>query len=310
MNVQIDVLSDILNTIRLNGTVYFQLDFADRWGMQADPTRYKKFHIVVRGQCWLSGDFLEDPIPLYAGDILMFPNGDAHQLSAEPGIVCLSGQRILDAYQQGRPPFQQGTICTTLVCGHVEFRRELRHPFLNNLPPYVLVRSAERGDLDFLRTVTSMIIQETRLMRPGATVVVDRLAEVLHLYILRAYILEQTQENSGWAALNDAPIYRALQLIHARFDDDWTLEALANEVGLSRTAFATRFREKIGMTPMRYITTWRMQKAKELLETTNLPLMSIADRVGYGSEAALSRAFHRQFDQPPGAVRLTKDRSN
>lgn len=304
MSVQFDVLGDILNTIRLNGTVYFQLDFADRWGMQSASSAYKKFHIVVRGQCWLTGDFLAEPIPLYAGDIVMFPNGDPHEIRAEPGAACLPGEQILEAYQSGQPRFQQGTVCTTLVCGHIEFQRELKHPFLNNLPPYVLVRTAERGDLDWLRTVTSMIIQETRQSRPGYSVVVDRLAEVLHLYILRAYILEQTEQNSDWAALSDSPIYRALQLIHADFAENWSLESLAHEVGLSRTSFASRFREKIGMTPMRYITAWRMQKAKELLETTTLPILSVAYKVGYNSEAALSRAFQREFDQNPGAARL------
>ena len=306
MNVQFDVLSDILQTIRLNGTVYFQLDFADAWGMQADRTPYKKFHIVVRGQCWLTGDFLDEPIPLYAGDIIAFPNGDPHQLRANPDAACLPGTQILKAYQHNEPLFQDGNICTTLVCGHIEFQRDIRHPFLDNLPTYIHIRSAERGDLDWLRAVTSMIVQETRQSPPGSHVVVDRLAEVLHLYMLRAFMLENTHEKSYWSAFNDTQIYQALQLIHCSYQDKWTLESLAYEIGVSRTTLATRFKQTIGMTPMSYITMWRMQKAKELLENTNLPIYSVAKASGYGSEAALSRAFQRQFQQTPGSVRRTQ----
>ena len=133
---------------------------------------------------------------------------------------------------------------------------------------------------------------------PGSSSVVKRLAEVLHLYTLRAYILEQDE---GYAAVfHDATLYQALQIIHQEFDEHLKLEDIAQRVGMSRTSFATRFREIVGITPMRYITMWRMQKAQELLETTDLTLAIVSERVGYQSEAAFSRAFQREFDQTPG----------
>ena len=132
---------------------------------------------------------------------------------------------------------------------------------------------------------------------------VDRLAEVLFIQLLRAYAIEKSSPNGYLAALNDRQIYKALELIHAQPQHHWTLENIAHTIGMSRSSFAARFKKLVGMTPMAYITRWRMQKAKELLVSTELPLAVISERVGYASEAAFTRAFKRQFKKNPGAMR-------
>jgi AraC-like DNA-binding protein len=160
--------------------------------------------------------------------------------------------------------------------------------------------------VNWLKSITDRIIQESQSALPGANVLIDRLAEILHLYMLRAYMLESTTPNSYWQVFSDKPIYQALQHIHQSPAKHWTLENLAYQVGLSRTMLATRFRERVGMPPMRYITLWRMQKAHDLLENTTLPIYEVAQGVGYGSEAALTRAFQQQFHITPGKVRRMK----
>lgn len=296
-----DVLSDVLQLVRLRGTVYFQSDFAAPWGMAMETSDLAAFHMVVRGHCWLwTAD--SPPIPLAGGDMVLFTQGDAHWLSDKPGGACMPGVSVLADIQQGRSPFRQGDVCTTLLCGHFEFDRELHHPLLQELPPLIHLRGAARHETACLDTAAALITRETSAPRPGTAVVVDRLAEILFIQMLRAYMAE-TQPDGYWAALNDREISQALTLLHAQPEANWTLDSIARRIGMSRSAFATRFKQLVGETPMRYLTGWRMQKARELLRETNSPLSAIACQVGYHSQAAFIRAFHREFQQNPGAMR-------
>lgn len=304
MSVQFDVFSDILNMIRLSGTVYFRLNFGTNWAMETPPSPYKMFYIVEKGDCWLRGSFTDSPIRLQAGDILTFPHGDYHCISGTPDDISPHAHMaILEAHQTGKLPLSSDTQPITLVWGHIAFQRNILHPFLEHLPPLILIRSAERSDMDWLKAITHKLIQESQSPLPGSEVVIDRLSEVLHIYMLRAFMLEQATPDSYWKVFNDMQIYQALQHIHSAPSDDWTLESLAYKVGVSRTLLATRFKEKVGMTPMRYITLWRMQKALDLLETTTLSIYEVAQSVGYGSEEALTRAFQRQFQMTPSKAR-------
>ena len=297
-----DVLGDILQLIRLRGTVYFQSDFAAPWGMTMDTGSLAVFHMVVRGNCWLWTADSPKPIPLGGGDLVVFTQGDAHWLSDQPQGNCVPGQSVIQGIADGRPLFQNGTICTTLFCGHFEFDRDLHHPLLQSLPPLIHLRGAEQHQGTWLETAVSLITLETKSPQPGTAVVVDRLAEILFIQVLRAY-MAQAQPDGYWAALNDREISQALTFLHAQPETAWTLEAIAQRIGMSRSAFAGRFKQLVGETPMRYLTGWRMQKARELLRETNLPLTAVAHQVGYNSQAAFIRAFHREFRQNPGAMR-------
>ena len=306
MSVQFDVFGDILNMIRLSGTVYFRLSFGANWAMEIQPSSYKMFYIVESGECWLNGAFTGSPIQLNVGDILTFPHGDYHLLSSEPdNVFPRSHTQVLEAHQRGESPCQDDDKCITLVWGHIEFQRNILHPFLKHLPPVIHIRSAEHNNLDWLSIITNKIIQESQSPQPGSDVVVDRLAEVLHLYMLRTFMLEQATPDSYWEVFSDVQVYQALQYIHSHLEVRWTLASLAAKVGLSRTSLSTRFKEKVDMTPMRYITLWRMQKALDLLETTTLSTYDIAERVGYSSEESLTRAFQRQFNMSPSKARRT-----
>ena len=155
----------------------------------------------------------------------------------------------------------------------------------------------------WLEMVTDAIIHEAGGASPGAEVVVDRLGEVLFIQIVRAYMMKSRPPKGFLAALHDRQISEALTLIHTQPAQPWTLELLARHIGMSRSAFAARFRNLVGVTPMGYVTRWRMQKAREMLQRSRLPLIEISEQVGYTSEAAFSRVFKRVFKQNPGVVR-------
>ncbi len=298
-----DALSEILRTIKLRSNVYFRADFPAPWGMNIDHGPFAQFHMVVRGQCWLQMEGAKEPLRLSSGDIVVFPHGNAHWLADDPDHKRLPGQQIMQAIYNNEPVFEGNHVSTTLVCGHFEFDRDVDHPFLHALPEFIYLADSDRRELSWLETVTNVIIQETSSGKPGTDIVVERLAEVLFIQIVRAYMRQAQVTNGFLAALRDAQISNALHLIHKEPEKSWTLENIARSVGMSRSAFAARFKELVNMTTMDYITNWRMQKACELLENTRLPLIDIAERVGYTSEAAFNRAFKRRFKQNPGAMR-------
>ena len=305
-----DALSEVLRTIKLRGAVYFRADFASPWGMDIDISPFAQFHMVVRGHCWLQIKGAKQPLELSSGDIVVFPQGHAHSLADDLAHPRLPGRQIMQAICNDEPVFKGKHVSTTLVCGHFEFDRNVDHPFLHALPEFIYLADSGHHELTWLETATNVIIQETSSGNPGADVVVERLAEVLFIRILRTY-MQRSQVTGGFlAALRDAQISNALNLIHKKPETSWTLENIARTVGMSRSAFAARFKKLVSMTAMDYITNWRMQKACELLENTRLPLIDIAERVGYNSEAAFNRAFKRRLKQNPGAMRrilLAKD---
>jgi len=298
-----DTLSEILKTINLSGTVYARANFSSPWGMEFDSGIFAQFHMVVSGHCWLKLNDSKDQINISAGDIVVFPQGDSHALYDDPDSKLVSGKEVVEAIKKNRPMFAGDKVDTTLVCGHYEFDRKVNHPLIDALPRFIHISDAERSELSWLETATNVIIQETDSGNPGSDVIVNRLAEVLFIQILRAYMLRNNFSNGFFAALRDRQINKALELIHATPDADWTVEKLGREIGMSRSAFSSRFKDLVGLAPIEYTTNWRMQKAYEMLKDTKLPLGAIAKNIGYISEPAFNRAFKRQFKQNPGAMR-------
>lgn len=298
-----DTLSEILRTINLSGTVYKRINLSSPWGIKFDSCIFALFHMVVSGQCWLNIKDTNKQIRISAGDIVVFPRGDAHSLYDNPDSKLVPGNEVVEAIQNNRPMFEGDEVDTIFVGGHFEFDRNVNHPLIDALPCFIHISDAERTELSWLETATNVIIQETDSGIPGSDVIVNRLAEVLFIQILRAYMLRNNFSNGFLAALRDRQINKALELIHATPDASWTVEKLGREIGMSRSAFSSRFKELVGLAPIEYTTNWRMQKAYEMLKDTKLPLSTIAKQIGYISEPAFSRAFKRQFKQNPGAMR-------
>lgn len=296
-----DTLSDVLDLMRLKGCVYFLRHFAAPWGMQMPDGPYAQFHMVVRGRCWLRYDGAT--IELASGDVVVFPRGAGHILLDEPATHPAPGQQVMAAHLAGQPMFADGGDQVRLLCGHFEFDRAFKHPLAAELPGLIHIKGLSAGQPEWFDAVTNLLVREAAAVEPGATTVVDHLAEVLFIQVLRAH-LSQSQPATGFlAAVRDSQIGRALRTIHRGTGDDLRLVDIAREAGMSRSNLAMRFKQVLGETPMDYLTRWRMLKAQELLRMSDKPLLDIAEDVGYGSEAAFSRAFKRQFDQSPGSYR-------
>ena len=259
--------------------------------------------MIVSGQCWLNIKDTNKQIHISAGDVIVFPLGGAHSLYDNPDSKLVPGNEVVEAIKNNRPMFEGDEVDTIFVGGHFEFDRNVNHPLIDSLPRFIHISDAERTELSWLETATNVIIQETGSGIPGSDVIVNRLAEVLFIQVLRAYMLRSNFSSGFLAALKDRHINKALGLIHATPDASWTVEKLGREIGMSRSAFSSRFKELVGLAPIEYTTNWRMQKAYEMLKDTQLPLSIIAKQIGYISEPAFSRAFKRQFKQNPGAMR-------
>lgn len=300
-----DALSDILRLIRLKGCVYFQTDFSAPWGMEMEANPFAQYHLVVRGQCWLVMD--GERRLLATGDVVLLPRGDAHALLDNPATEARPGPEVLSAIQTGGAIFDEGETTARLLCGHFEFDRKLNHPLIKDLPRLIHIKGMAGGPSNWLEAITPMLVGETDTQQPGTDTIVERLAEVLLIQVLRSHMLEQSEAHGFLAALGDKRINGALKYIHVGADRDIKLSDVAKAVGMSRSGLAVRFKELVGDTPMNYLTYWRMLKAKEYLKSENLPLMEVAERVGYTSEAAFSRAFKREHDQSPSAYRRAQE---
>jgi len=298
-----DALSDILKLIRLRSSVYFRKDFASPWGMENDRSPFAQFHLVVRGHCFLHTKKMKEPLELYAGDIVVFPYGEPHWLADDPKNNKVPGISVVEAHQINKELFEGDKISTTLICGHFEFDKEFDHPFLHALPKLIHITDTERRQLSWLEIATNVIMQEAASDELGSEVVVMRLAEILFIQILRVYMMQNQIPYGYLAALKDKQISNALKLIHSDPKNSWTLENIARNIGMSRSSFAVRFKQLVGITPMSYVTNWRMNKARELIKNKHLPLIEIAENVGYSSEASFNRAFKKQFKRNPGAMR-------
>jgi AraC-like DNA-binding protein len=301
-----DVLSDILRPLHLRGGVYFRCEFSAPWGMEMKPTARAEFHVVVRGNCWLRIAGHKDPIPLGSGDLVVLPKGNPHCLIDSPDSPARPAEEIAEGQNLDNygPITYGGTgLPATVLCGYFEFDRSRPHPIVVALPELVHIRSTDSDDIAWLQAAVNFMIHETRAAKPGAELVVNRLVEVLFVQVIRAYLQQAHTPPKIWTAIADRQIGAALQAMHQTPQDAWTLETLARKVALSRSAFAARFSALVGETPLRYLTSLRMQKAQELLQGGRLSMAAIAGEAGYQSEPAFSKAFKKVVGKAPGSYR-------
>lgn len=301
-----DALTNILKAMRLSGGIYFRCELSGPWGMDIPQTPVAEFHVVTRGTCWMDvvGEAL--PVCLNAGDLVLFPHGHAHLLLDSLSAKAISpediiGEQSIEHY--GPVVYGQGGNQANILCGYFEFDRDEKSPLLQALPAFIHIKGTDATEFSWLQTTINFISHEIRNTQLGTAAVVNRLVEVLFTQIIRAYIA-QTQTPVGvLSAMADAKLGSALNAMYQHPEYCWSIESLAKVAGMSRTAFSHHFHTLVGQTPMHYLTQWRMQKAKMLLETNNISMLSIAEQSGYQSEAAFSKAFKKCMGLSPGACR-------
>ncbi len=301
-----DVLTDVLRTLRLAGTVYFQAEFSAPWGMDIKAGAVANFHIVAHGRCWLRATDLDAAIQLDEGDIVLFPRGMRHVLAHSAAAQAAPAEDVLEAIRatsQAPPSYGGGGERTTLICGHFSCERVDLHPLLRALPPLLHVAAGGQRDPQWIATATRLMLAESGLAEPGSEAIVDRLAESLLIQVIRSHVRAQSVSDGFLAALSDPPLASALALMHARPGHGWSLGELAREVGVSRSVLAHRFKETVGESPISYLTQWRMVRAAELLRDGEASVARVAEQMGYQSEWAFAKAFKRVLGTGPGDLR-------
>jgi AraC-like DNA-binding protein len=239
-----------------------------------------------------------------AGDVVVFPQGDAHIMSSAPGMRGDPGPEAetLPGETSQLPVMMSldggGAERAHLVCGFLGCDARPFNPLLDALPPVLHIRGTAQSP--WLREFTRFAVMEANEKRLGAGSILSKLGELLFADIVRRYVESLPQESRGWlGGLRDRHVGRALNLLHCEPMRPWTLNELAKEAGLSRSAFAERFTAYVGMPPMQYLLKWRLQIAASRLLSGNAGVAAIAADVGYESEAAFSRAFKRVIGQSP-----------
>jgi len=300
-----DVLSDILQTLRLRGTVYFHARFHAPWGMRISDGQIANFHLVTRGVCWVRSADDAPLVQLHSGDMVIFPTGRAHSLLCDehgttvPAKELLSSPRAEESLSFGG----EGAATTSLICGHFDYDRHCPHPLFEALDAFIHIPRRQISDAASLSTISELAAQLSEQNQPGTHAVVDRLAEALFMQALAAHVASR-QDSAGFlSAMQDRQLGSALNLMHGDIAREWTLAELARAASMSRSAFSARFRALTGEPPMLYLARWRMLKARELLLDTTLSLGRISEKVGYRSEFAFSKAFKRLVGCAPGNIR-------
>ena len=321
--MQADVLSDVLRAVRLTGAVYFDFELSSPWVVEAPPSReiaarvmpgaqrVIEYHLIAEGTGW--GHAVgQPPIRLREGDLIVFPQGDAHVLSSTPGMRAAPD---MAAFARPLPPLPMvyelgggGPERARIVCAFLGCDERPYNPLLSALPSVVHLSAA--GPLatsGWLGTLLNIAVSESRSGRAGGQNVLARLSELMFVEALRQYLEGLPPAQKGWlAGLRDPIVGQALGALHGDASEAWTVERLARLVGLSRSVFAERFTEMVGQPPMQYLALWRMQLASRLLVDGG-HVSAVASAIGYESEAAFSRAFKKLVGQAPATWRRSQN---
>jgi AraC-like DNA-binding protein/mannose-6-phosphate isomerase-like protein (cupin superfamily) len=300
-----DALSTILEAIGLRSVVYSKFPLATPWGLDIVKDENSQFWRLVSGSCTV-GSPDGRVIEMVEGDLVFVPHGSAHWIADSATSLRMPSPEFVKARREGIPVFNNGDNRTILVAGHFEFDYQSLHPFLKDLPPIIHIRQYVTESQLLVKEVTQLMLEELNNERPGSGVMLKCLSKIMFVNIIRAY-LDQAEPGSGFlSALNDPRISKALKLIQDSPQNDWTLESLASEIGMSRSVFFNQFKKLVHETPLSYLTNWRIRRAQKLLTTDNNNISEIAANVGYRSEAAFNRIFKSKTGQTPATYRRSR----
>lgn len=303
----VDVLRDVLETLHFKGSIFFRSALASPWGMSLDRQKGPRFHIALTGECYV-GSQSHDPVLLIPNDILILPNGDPHWISDQPGRELVSSVEAANACELDNPLFQDGAITNKLICGLIQFEQRLVHSIFDALPDVIHLSGLTENER--IWSLINLIDSELEDATNKQVGVIDRLTEVLFIKLLNHYV-ESGEAGTGFlAALGDRRVYRALSLIHSNPEFDWTLDTLGTRSGMSRATLIRKFQDIVGVSPMAYLSDWRIMKAYDLVKHTATSLDRVAESTGFASSRTLSKAFKRHYGFTPTELRHSNRRGH
>jgi len=307
-----DILSDVLATLKLSGSLYFHTEFSAPYAVRVPQDRETvRFHLVVSGSCLVSVPGVAQPTALASGDVIVIPHGAEQILADAPKRAPID---LADAMRRagfdGKGALRLGggragiaLAPSRLICGFCRFDRGARHALLASLPRQIVMRGQDALAYPWLAEAIRAITYEALSDQEGRQAMSDRLSEILFIQAVRVHARNADHGAGFFAGLADPVLGRALSAMHEAPERDWTVESLARQAGASRSRFAQIFRDRVGLAPLAYLTDWRLQKARRLLVDTGLSVDEVAARVGYRSLPSFSRLFKRRYGVGPGGWR-------
>ena len=313
-----DAFSEVLSGVRLKGAMFFSAEFSAPWRLSTphgrvlapalapDAPHIVVYHFVVEGAARARVEGGTD-IELSPGDIVVFPHGDPHHLSAGTGTNSVENAALLQRITTGDlSPMQAGGggAITRFVCGYLTLDPLLCGPILESLPPILKVNVRTDRAGHWLEQSIMHLLEEAASDRAGSDAMLAKLSEALFVDTVRRYVADLPDQTTGWlAGARDPVVGKSLALLHKRPEHSWTVAELATTVGVSRSALVARFTRYLSDPPMAYLTGWRLRLGAQALTSSSKGVADVAAAVGYESEAAFNRAFKRAFGMPPARYR-------
>ncbi len=309
-SADMDGLESFLPRFRVRRAAYTRVEGTAPWGLDLIAYTHTKFGIVTAGSCYIDLKDGAAPVRLSRGSCYLLPRGNAFRLRDTPASAAEDFEQALKRLE-GRTLRCGGSgERTTVIGGRFIFAGDGYPLALDLLPPLVHFRVDEQ-ELAALESTMKLLENEVVSPSVGSASMLDRLADIFFIQTLRACVLESGAHDVGWiGALADEKLGAAIRLIHTKSDHPWTIETLAAHAGMSRSVFTARFRNKLGTSPITYLTRHRLHQAQDLLRHSALSIAQIAAKVGYDSESAFNKAFKREAGTPPAAWRAAAQQSS
>ncbi|MEP1209034.1 MAG: AraC family transcriptional regulator [Rhizobiaceae bacterium] len=303
-----DLISNILDMIRVKGTAYYSKHVVAPWGMEVDQHDHLyRFHLVLSGSAWVGLADDRDRQFLGEGDFVIVPDGRGHLLSDSREVSGHSLHHIPG--ETFRPEFQQSgpaTDQTQLLCGYFQFAHGLPSMLTSRLPSLFITRINSAGRSEQISQVAKLLKSELNRAEQPQTMILNRLTEILFYHAVREWFDAALLPSGSLHALADLRLQKVFEEIHQNPSQAWTVESLAKIAGQSRTVFAAHFKHATGESPITYLAQWRAELARKLLSETDKAIDQIAVEIGYQDSNAFNRAFKRVTGSPPGAFRRSQ----
>ena len=309
----LDLLSDILTKLSLRGTLYFRTSLTTPWGIEVPRfENVARFHFAHRGNCLIEVDGAEKVVALEQGDLLIIPHGASHKLYCAPETrhVVLPLDTVLERSGYSGTGVlvyggEEDDRDTQLICGHFSFDPRARHVLLDRLPPYIHLRNYGETAGKWMEATLRVIGDEAGGHRLGGDLIALKMSEAILAQAIRTFIESDESARWGLNGFSDPHLARALDAFHKDPSARWTIETLARSAGMSRTSFAVQFQKKMAMSPMQYVTSWRLEIAKKCLADPSSSVSDAAESAGYASDSAFTRAFKKEIGLSPAGFRKT-----
>lgn len=298
-----DPIADVIGLLRPRNVVVSSLSASVPWAVRFDPFPHVKLGGVVRGECWLTLEGRE-PVLLRAGDFYLLANPPRYVMASALTVRPRSAKQLWAGAAGGTVRIGAPAVDETSVCGGSFTFDDPNAPLLLDvLPSLVHVRAGDPR-IEPFEHLSRLLVAEVRTGAVGGALVLDRLAQVLFVHMLRAHAADPSARPVGWlGALGDERIGAALRAMHADVARRWTLKDLAEVASMSRSAFAASFKTQVGSAPLEYLIQWRMSLARDALRHDTRSISELAFATGYESESAFSTAFRRVVGASPKQFR-------